>query len=493
MITNGYFSIWLRPCNRSVAQLPLRTLSSYGSKKNLLTDEEGVHQTMRLSKSWKQKPLFRRQGDVRFKTGMEAANLLIREASRRDDEQMDYIDCVTSTMNCLSPVFDRNPKYAFVAKALIEPERFIQFRVAWIDDIGVNRLNRGFRMQYNSALGPFAGTLNFSPLLTHSNVHALAFDTIFSNAVTGYELGGAAGGSDFNPLDKSDAELQRFCQSFATELAKYIGPEQDIPFVGVGCGKEEMGYIYGQYKRIKPTGNFMYNSDMLQAPGFTVVHFADRMLQDRGDSLQGKRILITGSDRTARSVAKKCLDYGAIPITMSDQSGHIYEPDGFPDGKLATLNKILDERGALLGRYVISSTTAEFNHPKNLFDIPCDICIPCGPMKELDKDQVNALADQGCKFVIEGGQSCVTPTARQILRKRGLIYGPHTMTMAGPAITYNLGSGATDDDLKKEVDRIYKEVKMTAAEFNSHRDLYSGSIIAGFLRVANNMMLHGAV
>lgn len=157
MITNGYFSIWLRPCNRSVAQLPLRTLSSYGSKKNLLTDEEGVHQTMRLSKSWKQKPLFRRLGDVRFKTGMEAANLLIREARRRDDEQLDYIDCVTSTMNCLSPVFDRNPKYAFVAKALIEPERFIQFRVAWIDDIGVNRLNRGFRMQYNSALGPFAG------------------------------------------------------------------------------------------------------------------------------------------------------------------------------------------------------------------------------------------------------------------------------------------------------------------------------------------------
>ncbi|MGK3740392.1 MAG: glutamate dehydrogenase (NADP+) [Bacillariaceae sp.] len=217
------------------------------------------------------------------------------------------------------------------------------------------------------------------------------------------------------------------------------------------------------------------------------------MLQDRGDSLQGKRVMITGSGRTARSVAKKCLEYGAIPITMTDTSGHIYEPDGIPEGKLAILNKIKEERGALLGRYIISSTTAEFNHPENLFDIPCDICIPCGAMKELDKAEINALADNGCKFVIEGGQSCVTPSARKVLKKRGLLYGPHTMTMTGPAITYSLGSGATDDDLKREVDRIYNEVKMTATEFNSHRDLYAGSNIAGFLRVAKNMMLHGAV
>ncbi|OEU14704.1 Aminoacid dehydrogenase-like protein [Fragilariopsis cylindrus CCMP1102] len=424
---------------------------------------------------------------------MEAANLLIREAKRRDEHEHDYIDSVTSIMQCLSPVFDRNPKYAFVAKTLIEPERSIQFRVAWIDDVGVNRLNRGFRMQYSSSLGPYAGSLHLGSTLTHNVAHALAFDTVFSNAVTGFNLGAASGGSDFDPLDKSEAELQRFCQSYSTELAKYIGPEVDIPFVGMGCGKEEMGYIYGQYKRIKPTGNFMSNSDMLQAPGFTVVHFANRMLQDRGDSLQGKRVMITGSGRTARSVAKKCLEYGAIPITMTDTSGHIYEPDGIPEGKLAILNKIKEERGALLGRYIISSTTAEFNHPENLFDIPCDICIPCGAMKELDKAEINALADNGCKFVIEGGQSCVTPSARKVLKKRGLLYGPHTMTMTGPAITYSLGSGATDDDLKREVDRIYNEVKMTATEFNSHRDLYAGANIAGFLRVAKNMMLHGAV
>jgi len=309
----------------------------------------------------------------------------------------------------------------------------------------------------------------------------------------GFNLGAAVGGSDFNPLDKSESELQRFCQSFSLELSKYIGPDVDTPFVGTGCGQKEMGYIYGQYKRIKSTANFMSNTDMLQAPGFTIVHFANCMLQDRGDSMVGKRVLITGSDRTARSVAKKLLEYGAVPITMSDTSGHVYEPDGFPEGKLATLNKIKEERGALLGRYIISSTTAEFNHPENLFDIPCDICIPCGPMKELDIAQVNALADNGCKLVIEGGQSCVTPSARKTLKKRGILYGPHTMTMTGPAITYSLGSGATDDDLKREVERIYNEVKATAGEFNCHRDLYAGSIISGFLRAANNMMLQGAV
>jgi glutamate dehydrogenase (NADP+) len=424
---------------------------------------------------------------------MEATNLLIREAQRRDAHEEDYIDSVTSIMECLSPVFDRNPKYAFVAKTLIEPERFIQFRVAWIDDVGVNRLNRGFRFQYSSALGPYAGSLHLGSNLTHNVAHSLAFDTVFSNAVTGFPLGAAVGGADFDPTNKSESELQRFCQSYSTEVAKYIGPDQDIPFVGMGCGKEEMGYIYGQYKRIKPTGNFMSNSNMLQAPGFTIAHFANCMLEDRGDTLKGKRVMITGAGRTARSVAKKVLEYGAIPITLSDTSGHVYEPDGIPEGKLAMLSKIKEERGAPLGRYIISSTTAKFNQPENLFEIPCDICIPCGTMKELDDAQVQALADNGCKFVIEGGQSCVTASARKVLKKRGIFYGPHTMTMTGPAITYSLGTGATDDHLRKEVQRIYNEVKLTAAEFNFHRDLYAGSNIAGFLRVANSMMLHGAV
>lgn len=248
---------------RTVLPTALRSLST-GEKKSLLTHEEGVHQTMKISKSWRNKPLFRRQGDVRFKTGMEAANLLIREAQRRDSHEKEYIDAVTATMQCLSPIFDRNPKYAFAAKTLIEPERFIQFRVAWIDDMGVNRLNRGYRIQYSSALGPYAGNVHFGSNVTASLVHSLGFDAIFSNGLTGMRYGAACGGADFNPLDKSEAELQRFCQSYMTELSKYIGVDQDIPWMGMGVGLEEMGFMYGQYKRVTGLSGqgILFSSDL---------------------------------------------------------------------------------------------------------------------------------------------------------------------------------------------------------------------------------------
>jgi len=477
-------------------QTAVRGMSSQDApKKSLLTHEEGVHQTMKISKTWRNKPLFRRQGDVRFKTGMEASNLLVREAMRRDSHEQEYIDSVTATMQCLSPIFERNPKYAFVAKSLIEPDRFIQFRVPWMDDLGVNRMNRGFRVQYSSALGPYTGSLHFGSHLTKSVVHASGFDTIFSNAVTGFPLGAAVGGSDFNPLDKSENELQRFCQSFMTELAKYVGPDQDIPSMGMGVGPEEMGYMYGQYKRINTRirSEEIFTARFAEAPGFAVAHFVNEILADKGDSLVGKRVLITGAGRVARSVAKKLLQYGAIPVTMSDESGHVYEPDGITEGKLTTIDQIKSERGALLGRYIISSTTAQFNHPENMLEIPCDICIPCGAMSEIDTDAVNALADNGCKLVVEGGQACVTPAARKVLKKRGLTYGPHTMTMTGPALLHGLGPGATDEKLKEECSRVYKEVKGTASEFNARGDLFAGANIAGFLRVANVMMKHGAV
>jgi len=205
---------------------------------------------MKVSKSWRNKPLFRRQGDVRFKTGMEAAQLLVREAMRRDSHEAEYIDSVTSNYTCLAPIFDRNPKYAFIAKTLMEPERFIQFRVSWIDDTGVVRMNRGWRIQYSSSLGPYEGSLHFGSHMNNSIVKTMGFDTLFSNAVTGYDMGAAVGGSDFQPLDKSESELQRFCQSYMTELAKYVGPEQDNCWMGMGVGAEEMGYLFGQYKRI---------------------------------------------------------------------------------------------------------------------------------------------------------------------------------------------------------------------------------------------------
>ena len=223
------------------------------------------------------------------------------------------------------------------------------------------------------------------------------------------------------------------------------------------------------------------------------MHFANEMLQDKNDSLEGKRCLITGGGKVARAVAQKLLDYGAIPLTFSDPSGHVYEPAGITSAQLRTINKIKDERGALLGRYIISSTTAEFNSPSNMFDIPCDLCFPCGAMKEMDDIVVNALADNGCQGVFEGGHSAVTATARKLLKKRGMMYGPHNVTLTGSAIVHKLGLDATDEALQQEVGRIYQEVKRTASEFNARGDLFAGANILGFLRVANVMLTHGAV
>jgi len=238
---------------------------------------------------------------------------------------------------------------------------------------------------------------------------------------------------------------------------------------------------------------YEYSNRNLQAPGYGVAHFANEMLQDKGDSLEGKRCLIVGGGKVARSLAEKLLQFGAIPLTFSDASGHVYEPDGINEGNLRTINKIKDERGALLGRYIISSTTAQFNHPESIFDIPCDLCFPCGKMKEVDEAAIGKLANNNCQAVIEGGHSAVTPEGRKVLKKRGLMYGPHNLTLTGSAIVHSLGVSATDEQLAENVARIYKDVKETASEFNARGDLFAGANILGFMRVANVMMTHGAV
>jgi glutamate dehydrogenase (NADP+) len=242
------------------------------------------------------------------------------------------------------------------------------------------------------------------------------------------------------------------------------------------------------------------------------VHFANEMFKDKGDTLEGKRCLIIGAGKVARSVAEKLLSFGAIPLTFSDESGHVYEPDGISEGRLKAISQIKQERGALLGRYIISSTTAQFNSPENILDIPCDICFPCGAMNDIKEDSVNRLADNGCQAVIEGGRSCVTPAARKVMKKRGLLYGPHTLTLTGPAIVHALGRNGVrraspavnndfehtyadeeDEELAAEVSRIYQDVSRTASEFNARGDLLAGASIIGFLRVANVMLTHGAV
>lgn len=224
-----------------------------------------------------------------------------------------------------------------------------------------------------------------------------------------------------------------------------------------------------------------------------VVHFAKEMLNDKGDSLEGKRCLIVGGGKVARAVAEKLIEFGAIPLTFSDASGHVYEPDGIDSGKMNTIDKIKSERGALLGRYIIASTTAQFNDPESIFDIPCDLCFPCSAMNDIGEEAATKLADNGCTGVIEGGSSTVTISGRKILKKRGLLYGPYTLTTNGASISNAIGPNASEEEFAAEVSRIYNETKSTAQEFNARGDLFAGANISGFLRVANKMLSHGAV
>ncbi|KAE9025139.1 NADP-specific glutamate dehydrogenase [Phytophthora rubi] len=466
-----------------------------------------VHGTTHGKKHWKNKPLFRRGGDKRFRNGQEAADMLMDEVIRRDPNQAEYVQAVQNFVDSVVPVFDRYPKYAWVMKTLMEPERVIQFRVPWIDDEGSSRVNRGFRVQFSSSLGPYMGGLRFHPETTHGIAKFLGFETIFRNALAG-PYGGAHGGSDFNPMDKSESEIMRFCQSFMTELANYIGPHTDVPTSGVGVGSQEIGYMFGQYKRLRqlhPGGTEGILSGGAyhhpQVTGYGVAHFANRILETRGETLKGKRCLISGSGTVALNVAQKLLDLGAIPIGLSDNFGYLIEEQGFTLKSLAELKRIKEERNARLGGYIMSSTTAIY-HPSednHLWETPCDYAFPCAIQNDVDADAVRLLVKNGCKGIFEGANFPCTDEAISLIKQHGLAFGPNKASNGGSfaLITKNLGASTqlSDDELDKIVKeymyKLHDRVAATADEFNAAGDLHVGANITAFMSVAAAMFRQG--
>ncbi|CAI5704153.1 unnamed protein product [Peronospora farinosa] len=468
-----------------------------------------VHGTTHGKKHWKNKPLFRRGGDKRFRNGQEAADMLMDEVTRRDPNQEEYVQAVQNFVNSVVPVFDRYPKYAWVMKTLMEPERVIQFRVPWIDDEGSSRVNRGFRVQFSSALGPYMGGLRFHPETTHGIAKFLGFETIFRNALAG-SYGGAHGGSDFNPMDKSESEIMRFCQSYMTELANYIGPHTDVPTSGVGVGPQEIGYMFGQYKRLRQMhpggtegilsgGAYHYP----QVTGYGIAHFANRILELRGETFKGKRCLISGSGTVALNVAKKLLDLGAIPIGISDNFGYVIEEQGLTTKSLAELMRIKKERNARLGAYIMSSTTANY-HPSEegcLWETPCDYAFPCAIQNDVDADTVRLLVKNGCKGIFEGANFPCTDDAVRLIKQHGLAFGPNKAANGASfaLITKNLGASTQLSDT--ELDKIVKEymyklhdrVAASAEEFNASGDLHMGANITAFMSVASAMFRQGVV
>lgn len=461
------------------------------------------------------KPLLRRDGDRVFKTGTEASQLLDMESHRKDYGKPLFLECYGSMVESLSPVFDRVPKYAWIMKLLLEPERSIIFRVAWLDDTGVSRVNRGFRIQYSSALGPYEGGTSFHPLLGLGVMKAHAFESTFSNALVGLStsdgltadsFGGAYGGADFNPYNKSENEIQRFCQSYMTELSKYIGHEVDLPGMGDGCTPVEIGYMYGQYKRINEhygrVGRGLLwggTPRQMQATGFGIVYFANTMLKDKGLDLKGKRCIITGSNYIAMAVGEKILELGGVPITMSDSFGHVYEPDGIDASKMKAIKKVKAERGTRIGRYIISSTTAKYNEYESVFDIPCDYVFNCSRVNVMTADNVSTLSENGCKMIAEGAMATTDPAAIKKAQKKGILLAPYKAAgcagamVNGIAIEDKILSPLNEIELEQKMEAIYHNIKATATEFNKRGDFHAGANIAAFLRVADAMLAHGSV
>jgi len=483
-----------------------------------LTPTGGVHGNVNPSTSynarmWRDKPLLKFAGvESYFRTGTEAVQILVNEANRRDGDKALYLEQFEAMMRSLTPVFDRAPRYAWLAKAFLEPERTIEFRVSFLDDTGSVRTHRGYRIQYSSTLGPYEGPLHFGTNVTAENLKSMALASNFSHALAGSRLGGAAGGANFDPSRSSDAEIQRFCQAYMGELVKYIGPGTDLPSIGLGVGRPEVGYLYGHYKR---TSNIYSGSGRgllwggavphVEAYGYGVVQFAKHHLTDRGDSLEGKRCLITGSGKIALAVAERLLAHGALPICLSDTSGFICEPQGINEAKFQKLYQIKQERGARIGRYIIASTTAKyFDNTINIFQAlkdgefgNIDLIFPASTSSEIDNNAAGHIADAGCQAVFDAAHAPCLPSAVKTFRKLGIAYAPYKATLAAGAC---IGSSNTDElsthNLLHLIDdlalKIYKECSNTATEYNVRGDLNAGADIASFLRVANIMEAHGA-
>jgi glutamate dehydrogenase (NADP+) len=457
----------------------------------------------------------------------------MERAIRADDmHQSEFIDAIHTIVPSLVPVFERKPSHALIMAQMLEPEKAFEFRVPWTDDAGLSRVNRGYRVQYSSTLGPYMGGLRFQKELSHSTVKSLAFDNIFSNALCG-TIGAAAGGSDFDPRNKSEAEIMRFCQSFMTGMVANVGvgAGRDLPGVGIGVGKREVSYLYGQYKRI----THMADSQLLwggnqvfpEATGYGVAHFANHILKARGESLEGARCLITGTGNVALNLAKKLAKLGARSVTLSDSSGYVYLPSGLNTRQIGRLMKIRDDhengfrtqdmnwaKGGPADLNLLEST--KFGPLQDIWDVKCDYAFPCATQNELGADAARRLVENGCKAVFEGASMPCTSEAIGILKQGRVLFGPNKAVNAGGVSTPGLlakaqrrmmeedfedengvVSVARQDFYDSEVDqfmqRIGNRILRTCDQFRLGSDLEAGANIYGFLKVANAMTRQGSV
>ena len=430
---------------------------------------------------------------------------------QRNPEQKEFLQAVAEVLESLEPVVEARPEIQAngIIERLVEPERVIMFRVPWVDDNGKVQVNRGYRVQFNSAIGPYKGGLRLHPSVNLSILKFLGFEQIFKNSLTTLPIGGGKGGSDFDPKGKSEGEIMRFCQSFMTELQRHIGPDTDVPAGDIGVGGREIGYMFGQYKRLNNeftgvlTGKAIGSGGSLartEATGYGLCYFTDEMLKAAGKSFEGKKVVISGSGNVAIYATQKATQLGAKVIALSDSNGYIYDPNGIDYKVIQEIKEIKRDRIKTYLNYVPSATYTE--GCKGIWTIPCDIALPCATQNELDGESAKALIANGCFAVAEGANMPSTPEAVAAFQDAGVLFGPAKAANAGGVATSALemcqnsarlswSFEEVDSKLKGIMQTIYKEASEAAKRYGMEGNLVAGANIAGFEKVANAMLWQG--
>jgi glutamate dehydrogenase (NADP+) len=438
---------------------------------------------------------------------------VLKELERKNPYEPEFIQTATEILRCLNVVFERHPEFqeAKILERFLEPERVVMFRVPWVDDNGEVQVNRGFRVQFNSALGPYKGGLRFHESVNLSVLKLLGLEQILKNSLTGMSIGGAKGGSDFNPKGRSDAEVMRFCQSFMTELKNYIGPDIDVPAGDIGVGLREVGYMFGQYNRIVNRHNCVltgsgieYGGSLVrrEATGYGLVYILEEALRARGEVLEGKKIIVSGSGNVAIYAAEKAIQLGATVIAMSDSKGYIYDENGI---SIPFVKHIKEEERKCIYEYLNDFPDAIYKEGSSgLWSIKCDIALPCATQNELDEDSARKIIDNGVKYVAEGANKPSTPGATKLFLKSGLMFLPGKAANAGGVTTSVLEMAQRSSNmhwsfdevdlrLKRNMVNIYRNIDKMAKEYGFEGNYVVGANIAGFLKVAKAMMAQGIV
>ncbi|MCH2023418.1 MAG: NADP-specific glutamate dehydrogenase [Saprospiraceae bacterium] len=449
------------------------------------------------------------------KTYQKEIDYFMDSVKAKNSHETEFLQAVHEVAEAVIPFIMENPKYASakILERIVEPERVIMFRVPWLDDKGEVQINKGYRVEFNSAIGPYKGGLRFHPSVNLSILKFLGFEQVFKNSLTTLPMGGGKGGSDFNPKGKSDNEVMKFCQSFMTELQRHIGPDTDVPAGDIGVGGREIGFMYGQYKRLRNeftgvlTGKGVNWGGSLirpEATGYGTVYFAQEMLAVKGDSFNGKIVSISGSGNVAQYACEKATELGAKVVTLSDSGGYIYDPSGIDSDKLAWVMDLKNNRRGRISAYVTQYPNAIYHAKQRPWSEKVDIALPCATQNELNHEEAETLVNNGCICISEGANMPSTPEAIEVFLEKGILYAPGKASNAGGVATSGLEMSQNSlrmswsrEEVDEKLHNIMVSIHESCVKYGKEDDgtinYVKGANIAGFVKVADSMLDQGLV